>query len=1585
MSKSVVRQRIISLASGIAILAMLIPYSFAGVQVANAVGVTVSGRIVAPNGSALADEAAQAWIQIDPQAGGPGRGEPTNGYGQFSITGITAGTWTMSINYGGSGAFVGPEPQTFVVGSSSVNLGDIKLTSPQVSGIAYAPNGTTPLSNASVGLSSLDHTVNRWSGTNAQGGFSFGGLRRGTYLLQVSPSPDSGYTQGKMTIELAQDSSVLTGIHLLATTPNVIGTIRKPDGSALTLDMSQGQWISVDLFNADHTVQFNSQSAENGSFAFGGVSAGAYTLEVRATGLPYTNAAPRSVTVGASGVTNIGNVPLTNPKLRGTVTDAQGEPVQNAWVQVHNEDWSFQTGANTNDAGFYSLGGINNGTYLLDIQRPMDRTDLISPDQSSVTITDVLQTKNLQFVAATKFVSGTVTRSAGSGTAWTFGGDPITNAQVNANKEGGNGWANTNVDSQGRYTLALSPGVWNIMVQAPWGQNGPELVDWVYGGMPKQVVFASNSTLEQKTMNLEVVSTDATIRGRVVKPDGTPVTNAGIDIRTQEGTGMNGQVQANGRFTMPVVAGSYKLSVHANDQSLTFPEIGVSVASGQTKDLGTITATTKDAKIIVKAVRENGTGIAGLRVNAFRHNGQGWGNSTTNDDGIAEIAVTDGTWGVNIEAGPGARYVRTNNEPIDIELPESNSVVSYENNDRLEVEMTYADASITGHIVDEDGNVVRGFCAYAFARPNQGGLGDKMMHQEFGGPVDCQQGSFAIYVPTDVAGTYTLGIHSGPNAAWLPTADQDVAVFSDTETKADIVVTAPNARLTGHLKNQNGDNVTSCSGKDGFGGWVDVSKPASGLFFGTELRPDCTYSVNLLSGDGYTLNVWTGQGSQFLERPPSNDTFEVKAGDNARNFQVIESDKTISGRVTDPDGKGVNAFVFAHTKSESNGPPTPEEMDNELFSGTKTDPDGRFELGVISGQWEIGGGLPPDNTDLLPPKFQSVDMTSRDSATVNLELQRALGQMSGRLTASGQNLPFGFVACWDEENGTFSGAEARNGEYALNYAPGTFTCQADSFDGETFYRSEEVQKTFTNQTSVSQDFELSASNYKVPSPVVATFSSSAAQVLKFENGTTVSIPAGALSSTEENVTVTATPTVNLRKNKDTKPFGAGYDFVATDADGQTIAQFNQNVTITFTYDEDMLGEFGIDSEASLSAQFYSEDTSTWQTPTSVSVDTENNQITIQTNHFTTFAVVGSSAQQAVSGAQTIVVGARAGGGPHVTTWNGSGQLQSSFMAYATGFRGGVSPVMADFDGDGAKEIATAPYSAGGPHVRLFSASGSYRGDVYPYGLGYRGGLSITAGNVDDDAAMELIVSPSTGGGPNVRVYDFLDGAFTAKSGFFAYPVGLRTGMSVQTGDTDGDGRDEIVTSTNRGAAPHIRVFDGMGSLEGQFYAFPLGFGGGMNVTVGDVNGDDKADIVATPRTAGGPHVRVFRPDGTVISQFFAYPSSWRMGLKTGVGDVNNDGHVEIVTAPSTDSGPHIRIFTAYGQLLGQFMAYTPDYHGGVEVAVGNVDSDAAAEIVTAPSLNGGPHVRIFNSDYTGPSFMAFTQTFRGGVNLTLSR
>ncbi|MDO8260198.1 MAG: S8 family serine peptidase, partial [Candidatus Magasanikbacteria bacterium] len=178
----------------------------------------------------------------------------------------------------------------------------------------------------------------------------------------------------------------------------------------------------------------------------------------------------------------------------------------------------------------------------------------------------------------------------------------------------------------------------------------------------------------------------------------------------------------------------------------------------------------------------------------------------------------------------------------------------------------------------------------------------------------------------------------------------------------------------------------------------------------------------------------------------------------------------------------------------------------------------------------------------------------------------------------------------------------------------------------------------------------------------------------------------------------------------------------------------------------------------------------------------------------------------------------------------------------------------------------------------------------------------------------------------------------------------------------------------------ISIADENGKIESGFMAYSPNFYGGARVQSGDVNGDGEDEIISGTGGTGGPHVKVFSAKGELISQFFAFDKNLRSGVKVAVGDLNNDGIAEIITSTGSGNEPLIRIFDYKGNKRRQFLALPKTFRGGINIATGDINGDGNGEIVITPESKGGPQLRIFNQfgELEG-QFFAYDKNYRGGV------
>jgi murein DD-endopeptidase MepM/ murein hydrolase activator NlpD len=250
-------------------------------------------------------------------------------------------------------------------------------------------------------------------------------------------------------------------------------------------------------------------------------------------------------------------------------------------------------------------------------------------------------------------------------------------------------------------------------------------------------------------------------------------------------------------------------------------------------------------------------------------------------------------------------------------------------------------------------------------------------------------------------------------------------------------------------------------------------------------------------------------------------------------------------------------------------------------------------------------------------------------------------------------------------------------------------------------------------------------------------------------------------------------------------------------------------------------------------------------------------------------------------------------------------------------------------------------------------------EILPYGPSINATVSIAAGKFDSTGTSQLVTGAGPGVRPHVRVLR-ADG--TEVSGFYAYDPSFQGGVNVASGDVDGDGIDEIITGPVNGA-PHVRIFKTNGTEVGGFYAYSPSFTGGVNVGSVDADNNGTKEILVGAGPGGSPHVRVLKVDGSEVSSFYAYEQSFHGGIDVAGGDVTGTTAKEIVTTPGPGGSSYVRIFTSAGVPVGNGFAGYENFTGGTHVSVGNVrTSSAKDEILLSPWQSGSPHIRLLNAD-----------------------
>ena len=196
----------------------------------------------------------------------------------------------------------------------------------------------------------------------------------------------------------------------------------------------------------------------------------------------------------------------------------------------------------------------------------------------------------------------------------------------------------------------------------------------------------------------------------------------------------------------------------------------------------------------------------------------------------------------------------------------------------------------------------------------------------------------------------------------------------------------------------------------------------------------------------------------------------------------------------------------------------------------------------------------------------------------------------------------------------------------------------------------------------------------------------------------------------------------------------------------------------------------------------------------------------------------------------IIVGAGVGGGPRVIAFSGQNlNVLQDFFAFESDFTGGTRIATGLINSDGIYDIVVGAGAGGGPRVKTFDGSNlNVINDFFAFETSFTGGVYVSAGNVGGGSVDKIVVGAGSGGAPFVRLFD-QNGAMLQS--FLAYASTFTGGVRVATGLTSSTATSaDIITGPGIGATPNVRSYNSQGQLaQLNFFAFSQAFSGGIFV------------------------------------------------------------------------------------------------------------------------------------------------------------
>ena len=328
----------------------------------------------------------------------------------------------------------------------------------------------------------------------------------------------------------------------------------------------------------------------------------------------------------------------------------------------------------------------------------------------------------------------------------------------------------------------------------------------------------------------------------------------------------------------------------------------------------------------------------------------------------------------------------------------------------------------------------------------------------------------------------------------------------------------------------------------------------------------------------------------------------------------------------------------------------------------------------------------------------------------------------------------------------------------------------------------------------------------------------------------------------------------------------------------------------------------------------------------------------------------------------------------------------------------VSIAMGDVNGDGKPDLVIGNcspdpscYEKGSVSVLLGNGDGSFRSPMV-YDAGGYGTNSVALADMNGDGKVDLVVA-NCGSGFNCSGFGVIgvllgngDGTFRAAMTYGSGDFGAR---SITIADVNGDGKADLVIANG---SVSVLLGNGDGSFQSPVLYRVISYSDAFawSVAVADVTGDGKPDLVAGGRCGStlncGDLVAVLLGNGDGTFQWWspiAYDSHEALQSSVAVGDVNGDGKPDLVVANL--------YYDTVGVLLGngngtfqpvvtydcRFWAAPPN-GGASSVVLGDVNGDGKPDLLVE---SAGVALLLNNGDGTFQPVVTYDASYPGQIAL----
>ena len=446
---------------------------------------------------------------------------------------------------------------------------------PSITVTVQKPGGSDTLPNADVTLYDNDGNEVDEGTTDGFGMFTFDRLSGTSYKVGVDkngyapwyydnePDLDSADTVDLTGTPTQSITAQLTASHVISGHVTLPSGANRDDLFMEAMTLRNGDWVQVTTDSLDGDDDYALSGLPDGSYRVA-ISGGQSFPEVWYDGATTAYDIADATTVTVAGANVSGKDIVANPpSVSGTVTDAQGDPIQDASVSLHDSDYNWYFDTQTDASGdytIYSAPGTGNELEFnadgYDQQYFDHTTDESSATKLTLTAASHLTGKDAQLSDSTEtnVITGKVTGP---------GGLPIDGADVELYDSDGEQIDTAVTGSRGRYTLYVDDGDYKLHL-TPDSGSSTGLHDQWYGGTDQASATVLTVNGDAQTADFQMTG-GGTVSGTVTGTGGAAL--AGIDVTVyqydpDEDWWMNGataKTDASGHYTVVAPAGNVHL------------------------------------------------------------------------------------------------------------------------------------------------------------------------------------------------------------------------------------------------------------------------------------------------------------------------------------------------------------------------------------------------------------------------------------------------------------------------------------------------------------------------------------------------------------------------------------------------------------------------------------------------------------------------------------------------------------------------------------------------------------------------------------------------------------------------------------------------------------------------------------------------------------------------------------------------------------------------------------------------------------------------------------------------------------------